>query len=83
MQQNCLKCENNAVITLQHGSLCKLHFINYFEEKVFKTIKKYKLISRNDTICVAASGGKDSLAVLHITQKYCDKYNFLSSEANP
>ena len=43
-----------------HGSLCKLHFLHYFEEKVFQTIKKYRLIDSEDKLCVAASGGKDS-----------------------
>ncbi len=71
----CHKCDKTAVITLQHGSLCKLHFINYFEEKVFKTIKKYQLIDRDDTICIAASGGKDSLTILYLTKKYLEKNN--------
>ncbi|PIZ51448.1 TIGR00269 family protein [Candidatus Woesearchaeota archaeon CG_4_10_14_0_2_um_filter_33_13] len=71
----CSKCSGKAVIQLQHGSLCKIHFLNYFEEKVFKTIKKYKLIDRNDRICVAASGGKDSLTVLYLTKKYLEQYD--------
>lgn len=71
----CGKCQNNAVITLQHGSLCKKHFIDYFEEKVFKTINKYQLIGRNEKLCVAVSGGKDSLTVLYLTKKYLEKNN--------
>lgn len=72
---NCHKCPEQAVITLQHGSLCKSHFLSYFEEKVFKTIKKFKLLKRNDNICVAASGGKDSLTVLYLTKKHLQKQN--------
>jgi tRNA-5-methyluridine54 2-sulfurtransferase len=72
----CQKCARKAVISLQHGSLCKGHFITYFEEKVFKTIKKYRLIDREDTICVAASGGKDSLTVLYLTKKYLELNDF-------
>ena len=71
---DCYKCDKKAVITLQHGSLCKNHFIHYFEDKVFKTINKFRLISRNDKICVATSGGKDSLTVLYLTKKYLQKY---------
>ncbi len=67
---DCLKCQKPPVINLQHGPLCKIHFIDYFEEKVFRTIRKFQLIDRNDKICVAASGGKDSLAVLYLTKKY-------------
>src|SRR3989344_5338674 len=71
----CNKCQNHAVITLQHGNLCKNHFIDYFEDKVFKTINKYRLIGRTDKLCVAASGGKDSLTVLYLTKKYCERHD--------
>ena len=66
----CHNCDRKAVITLQHGSVCEMHFLNYFEDKVFKTIKKYQLIKPNDSLCVAASGGKDSLTILYLTKKY-------------
>ncbi len=66
----CTKCSENAIIELQHGAVCRNHFISYFEEKVFATIKKYKLIDRNDLIAVACSGGKDSQAALHLIKKY-------------
>ena len=68
-------CGKKAVINLLHGPVCKSHFITYFEDKVFKTIKKYNLIARDDVLCVAASGGKDSLTVLYLTQKYLKEYN--------
>ena len=72
---NCNKCQDKAVIKLQHGSLCKKHFIDYFESKVFQTINKFELIRRDDKVCVAASGGKDSLSALYLTKKYFLKYN--------
>ncbi len=72
---NCLQCDQKSVMVLQHGSLCKIHFINYFEDKVFKTISKYNLIDKNDKLCVAASGGKDSLTVLYLTKKYLEFRN--------
>lgn len=72
----CSKCNKPAIINLQHGALCKSDFINYFENKVFKTIKKFKLFSRNDTFCIATSGGKDSLTVLYLTKKYLEKFNY-------
>ncbi len=71
----CHKCDQKSVIELQHGDLCKNHFLSYFEEKVFKTINKYNLIGRKDKICVATSGGKDSLTVLHLTKKFLEKNN--------
>lgn len=77
---NCDKCEGKAIIELQHGKLCKRHFISYFENKVLKTIQKYNLISRDDVICVAASGGKDSLTVLYLVKQYLKKYNMDTSK---
>jgi tRNA-5-methyluridine54 2-sulfurtransferase len=71
---NCNLCNKKSIIELQHGSLCEMHFLRYFEEKVFKTIKKYRLIDRNDKICVATSGGKDSTAALYLTKRYFEKY---------
>jgi tRNA-5-methyluridine54 2-sulfurtransferase len=66
----CLKCSQDAVIIGQHGGLCKTHFITYFENKVIKTINKYKLISREDKVCIAASGGKDSMTAIYLVKKY-------------
>src|SRR3989344_6999588 len=74
----CHKCPEKSVIELQHGDLCKNHFLSYFEEKVFKTITKYNLIERNDRLCVATSGGKDSLTVLYLTKKFLEKNNIPS-----
>lgn len=70
----CYKCQNKAVIKQQHGNLCRNHFLSYFEEKVFRTINQYKLFSRKDKVCVAASGGKDSTAALYLAKKYFQKY---------
>lgn len=71
----CHKCQEKAVITLQHGELCKSHFLHFFEERVFSTINKYQMIQRGDKIAVAVSGGKDSLTVLYLTKKYLNKYS--------
>lgn len=70
---NCHKCDKPAVLSLQHGTLCKTHFINYFENKVFKTINRFNLIGREDKVCVACSGGKDSQTVLHLTKRYLEE----------
>ena len=54
--------------------------MNYFEDKVFKTISKYQMIPRKGKICVAASGGKDSLTVLYLTKKYIEKHHLENKE---
>jgi uncharacterized protein (TIGR00269 family) len=65
----CLSCGKKAVIELQQGGLCGGCFVRYFERKVFKTIRKHRLFGKDDVLCVACSGGKDSLAVLHLVSR--------------
>jgi uncharacterized protein (TIGR00269 family) len=65
---NC--CKEKPIIELPAGEkLCKNHFIEYFENKVHKTITKFDLIGKEEYLGVAISGGKDSLTVLHILNK--------------
>ena len=65
---NC--CNNKPIIELTAGEkLCKSHFIEYFENKVFKTIRQFELIGKEENLGVALSGGKDSLTVLNILNK--------------
>lgn len=45
------------------------------EEQVINTIKKYNLISKNDKIVVAVSGGPDSISLLHILLNLRKQYN--------
>lgn len=63
----CSKCENSAITSNPNN--CKTHFIEYFENTVKETIKDFKLFSKKDKICVAASGGKDSMALLFLLNK--------------
>lgn len=44
-------------------------------EEVLDTIKKYNLISKNDKIVLAVSGGPDSIAMLHIFISLRKEYN--------
>lgn len=60
----CVMCEQKAVIS--QPARCKKHFIQGFEELAHDTIQRFSLIQENEKICVAASGGKDSLALLEI-----------------
>jgi len=72
---HCTSCKDKAVHRNQGTNYCKKHFLEYFESKVFKTIKKYNLIEKGDRVCVATSGGKDSLAALYTVSKYCKRDN--------
>lgn len=63
----CEKCDNRAI--LGDPLLCKDHFICYFEETIKTTIAEYDLIQQDSRVCVAASGGKDSLVTLYVLKK--------------
>lgn len=65
---HCSKCAKQAVF--QDPTLCKQHFFSYFEKKVKDTIKQFSLLKKSDNVVVAVSGGKDSLTVLYLLQKF-------------
>ena len=62
----CAKCGKEAVIRIPYARmwLCKEHFIEFFETRVLKAIRRYGLARKGDRILVAVSGGKDSAALL-------------------
>ena len=69
---NC--CNQKPIISLEAGEkLCKEHFIEYFEAKVFKTIRQFDLIGKEENLGVAISGGKDSLTLLRILKKLSEQ----------
>ena len=70
----CTKCDKKGIHENQGQVYCKDHFIKYFENKIFKTIKKYNMFDKDDKVCIATSGGKDSVALLYVASKYCKQH---------
>lgn len=54
---------------LEGVSLCRRCFVNSVETKVRRTVTKRRMLAPNDTVAVALSGGKDSVALLRILWK--------------
>ncbi len=69
--KKCKICGKPAEIFLysQNLALCRKDFVKNFEKRVERTIKKFKMATRYEKILVAVSGGKDSLALLHLLNK--------------
>ncbi|KFM20487.1 hypoxanthine phosphoribosyltransferase protein [Marine Group I thaumarchaeote SCGC AAA799-D07] len=74
----CDKCENTAVYSRKYSgeNLCSECFSNSILRKAAKTISKYKMIKNNELVCVAVSGGKDSLVLLDILNKMSKTHSF-------
>lgn len=68
MTKSCSKCKKPAITFIRYNGahLCKNHFIEYFERRVKKDIKKQGTVEKNSRLGVAISGGKDSSVALHI-----------------
>ncbi|MEE9594049.1 MAG: TIGR00269 family protein [Candidatus Hydrothermarchaeales archaeon] len=73
----CVKCKEKAVYHRRYSGqmLCKEHFLEYFERKVRKNIRKIG-IKRGDSIGIGLSGGKDSMSTLQMLWKSSKKIGF-------
>ncbi|MDE1861443.1 MAG: TIGR00269 family protein [Thaumarchaeota archaeon] len=76
-----MKCSycNDAVVYSRRYSgegLCARCFSNSIVRKTAKTISKYKMIRPHDRVAVAVSGGKDSLALLHVLRQISLNHSF-------
>jgi uncharacterized protein (TIGR00269 family) len=69
------KCKEPFFHRIYSGErLCKKCFAESIEDKVRATIAKYKMLSYNDRVAIAVSGGKDSISLLQILAKMERKY---------
>jgi uncharacterized protein (TIGR00269 family) len=75
MTKTCSKCKKPAVTFIRYNGthLCKDHFIEYFERRVKKDIKKQGKTEGNSNIALAVSGGKDSTVALYVVHDIFSK----------
>lgn len=61
----CRKCGGPAALELRrhNAAFCAPDFIEFFRRQAREAIGKHKMFTRDETILVAVSGGKDSLAL--------------------
>jgi len=61
----CRKCGGTAALELRrhNAAFCSPHFIEFFRKQVAEAVHRHRMFSREETIMVAVSGGKDSLAL--------------------
>jgi len=76
VDNRCKVCGKDAVIKTYEGFLCSDHFVSYFEDKVFDTIERYSLVSDNERVGVAVSGGKDSVTALYLVSQFVKKKGY-------
>ena len=74
----CDKCQNIATYSRKYSgeTLCSACFSNSILHKAAKTISKYRMIKNDELVCVAVSGGKDSLVLLDVLNKMSKTHNF-------
>jgi uncharacterized protein (TIGR00269 family) len=73
----CSACKRKGAFlnrTYSGERLCKKCFAESVEDKVRATISKYRMLSFNDRVAIAVSGGKDSISLLQILAKMERKY---------
>ena len=67
----CRRCKEPAVVALpsHHTGFCAECFDVFLLRQAERSIKKHNLLRPGDSILVALSGGKDSLALMHILHR--------------
>ncbi len=73
MRAQCSFCNEEAIYMVRRSRirLCRRHFIDYLKTEVENTIYKFEMLRNVKKLLVAVSGGKDSVAMLHILRDIC------------
>jgi uncharacterized protein (TIGR00269 family) len=61
----CRKCGERAALELRrhNAAFCSPHFIEFFRKQVAEAVHRHRMFTLDETVLVAVSGGKDSLAL--------------------
>ena len=61
----CRKCGGAAALELRrhNAAFCPPHFLEFFRKQVAEAVHKHRMFTHDESVMVAVSGGKDSLAL--------------------
>ena len=61
----CRKCGEAAALELRrhNAAFCSPHFMEFFRRQVTEAVHRHRMLTRDEPVLVAVSGGKDSLAL--------------------
>ncbi len=61
----CTKCGDTAILELRrhNAAFCAPDFLSFFRRQVAAAVRKHRMFTRDESVLVAVSGGKDSLAL--------------------
>ncbi|KFY50007.1 hypothetical protein V496_09664 [Pseudogymnoascus sp. VKM F-4515 (FW-2607)] len=75
----CAICETNRALIIRpknHQKLCKVCFIQIFEDEIHHTITTTNLFTPGDRIAIGASGGKDSTVLASVLKTLNERHYY-------
>lgn len=85
LEGTCFRCgrkDVGAYISYLRHYICKECLLRFVELKVKRTIEKYKMLPRGSRLCIAVSGGKDSVSLLNILHKIMPNIEIIALHIN-
>ncbi|MEG9194938.1 MAG: ATP-binding protein [Candidatus Methanoglobus sp.] len=75
----CRKCGKKAVVSLRayRISLCGDCYVDFYRRLVERSIKKYRILGKDERILLAVSGGKDSSAMVSVLKELGFEFEIL------
>lgn len=75
----CVVCQSKKAVVVRpknHQKLCKICFLEVFEDEIHHTIIKSHLFSHGETVAIGASGGKDSTVLASVLKTLNQRHQY-------
>ncbi len=79
MPSLCAECKVNRALILRPKNqvkLCKVCFLETFENEIHQTITSNSLFARGERVAIGASGGKDSTVLASVLKTLNERYDY-------